>query len=177
MGALVQTLDSKEVDLLLKMMIVKIDTREQKNEHIVEFLDSRGIAWQSCKLDAGDYGAFIPATEGITDRPLHLNAVIERKNSLDELAQTVKERNRFENELSRAKRRDTRFIIMVEDGSYSGMIRKQYRSEYAAKALTGSLMAFEARYNVSIQHVAKADAGHYMYYWLYYQFREALLSM
>ncbi|KGI83846.1 hypothetical protein JY98_15450 [Exiguobacterium mexicanum] len=177
MGSLVQTLDAKEVDLLLKMMIIKIDTREQKNEHIVEFLDSRGIAWQSCKLDAGDYGAFIPATEGITDRPLHLNAVIERKNSLDELAQTVKERNRFENELSRAKRRDTRFIIMVEDGSYSGMIRKQYRSEYAAKALTGSLMAFEARYNVSIQHVAKADAGHYMYYWLYYQFREALLSM
>lgn len=177
MGSLVQTLDAKEVDLLLKMMIIKIDTREQKNEHIVEFLDNRGIAWQSCKLDAGDYGAFIPATEGITDRPLHLNAVIERKNSLDELAQTVKERNRFENELSRAKRRDTRFIIMVEDGSYSGMIRKQYRSEYTAKALTGSLMAFEARYNVSIQHVAKADAGHYMYYWLYYQFREALLSM
>lgn len=177
MGSLVQTLDAKEVDLLLKMMIIKIDTREQKNEHIVEFLDSRDIAWQSCKLDAGDYGAFIPATESITDRPLHLNAVIERKNSLDELAQTVKERNRFENELSRAQRRDTRFIIMVEDGSYSGMIRKQYRSEYAAKALTGSLMAFEARYNVSIQHVAKADAGHYMYYWLYYQFREALLSM
>lgn len=177
MGALVQTLDAKEVDLLLKMMMIKIDTREQKNEHIVEFLDSRGITWQSCKLDAGDYGAFIPATEGITDRPLHLNAVIERKNSLDELAQTVKERNRFENELTRAKRRDTRLIIMVEDGSYSGMIRKQYRSEYAAKALTGSLMAFEARYNVSIQHVAKADAGHYMYYWLYYQFREALRSM
>lgn len=177
MSALVQTLDAKEVDLLLKMMIIKIDTREQKNEHIVEFLDSRGIAWQSCKLDAGDYGAYIPATEGVTERPLHLNAAIERKNSLDELAQTVKERNRFENELSRAKRRDTRLIIMVEDGSYSGMIRKQYRSEYAAKALTGSLMAFEARYNVPVQHVAKADAGHYMYYWLYYQFREALLAM
>lgn len=178
MTTAIQTLRKKDIDFLLKQIVIKVDTREQENKHITDFFNGRGIKWESTKLEAGDYSAFIPpAPEIHFYREFHLNAAIERKNSLDELAQTVKERARFEHELFRAKDKGTRFKIVVEDGDYSELIRGKYRSEYAPKALTASLMAFEARYNVPLLHVAKADAGHYIYNWLLYQFREALLSI
>ena len=44
---------------------------------------------------------------------MYLNAAIERKNGVDELVQSIKDRSRFENELIRASRHP--FTLLVED--------------------------------------------------------------
>ncbi|WP_313635723.1 ERCC4 domain-containing protein [Exiguobacterium sp.] len=166
-----------EVDDLMSRLVIKVDTREQKNEHIISFFDKRNIKWTRMKVDAGDYSAYIPASpESGIFRDIHLNASIERKNSLDELAQSVKDRSRFEQELFRARKKNTRLTILVEGGSYEHLIRGKYRSEYTAKALAGSLFAFESRYETPVNYASKEDAGHYIFNWLYYQAREALNS-
>lgn len=177
MTSTLHSFNKNEIEDLMSRLVIKVDTREQKNSHITSFFDRRKTKWESMKVDAGDYSAYIPADpeSGIT-RDIHLNATIERKNSLDELAQSVKERSRFEHELSRARRQNTRMIILVENGSYSDLIRGKYRSDYNPKSLTGSLLAFESRYETPIHYVAKEDAGHYILHWLYYQVREALKS-
>jgi hypothetical protein len=62
------------------------------------------------------------------------------------LAATIKERNRFENELIRAQH--SPFVLMVEDSDgYEKIIKGAYRSQYCAKALLGSLKSFETRYS------------------------------
>lgn len=49
---------------------------------------------------------------GIT-RDIYLSAGVERKNSVDELVQSIKDRTRFENELIRAAQHP--FVLLVED--------------------------------------------------------------
>lgn len=177
MTSTLHSFNKREVEDLLSRLVIKVDTREQKNGHITSFFDRRNMKWESMKVEAGDYSAYIPAApESGIFRDIHLNAAVERKNSLDELAQSVKERSRFEHELSRARRQNTRMIILVEDGSYPDLIRGNYRSDYTSKSLTGSLFAFESRYETPINYVSKEDAGHYIFHWLYYQAREALKS-
>lgn len=177
MTSTLYSFNKRKVQDLMSRLVIKVDTREQKNVHITSFFDRCNIKWESTKVEAGDYSAYIPSDpESGIPSDIHLNAAVERKNSLDELAQSVKERSRFEHELSRAQRRNTRMIILVEGGNYSDLIKGKYRSEYTPKALTGSLFAFESRYDTPINYVSKEDAGHYIFNWLYYQAREALNS-
>lgn len=98
---------------------------------------------------------------------------IERKNSVDELAQTIKERTRFENELIRSQA--SKFLLLVEDNKgYENIIKGNYRSEYQAKALLASLKAFEIRYNFQCVFITPNTAGNYIYHHFYYYVREAL---
>src|SRR5437764_8495291 len=93
----------KEIDSILKSMVIVVDSREQKNKHITNYFEAQKIIYMSRALKTGDYSAFIPKNEelGIT-RDIHLQATVERKNSIDELAQSITDRSRFENELIRA---------------------------------------------------------------------------
>jgi ERCC4-type nuclease len=86
-------------------MVIITDSREQKNKHVTDYFESQKIVYMSRTLKTGDYSAFIPRNDdlGIT-RDIHLQASIERKNSIDELAQSITDRTRFENELIRASR-------------------------------------------------------------------------
>ena len=54
-----------ELDKLLNSMVVLVDTREHdgKNDHILNYFDSKGIAWKKQKLDYGDYSCMLPANE------------------------------------------------------------------------------------------------------------------
>lgn len=163
-----------EIKNIMKTMTIIVDTREQRNEHILNYLKKKKVPYRTEKLDYGDYSAVIPANKeyGIV-RELHFPIAIERKNSVDELANTIKERTRFENELIRAQR--GKFHLMVEDGDgYNNLIFGRYRSKYGEKALLGSLKAFEARYNFSTAYIDRLTAGNYIYHHLYYSVREYL---
>lgn len=71
-----------------------------------------------------------------------------RKNGVDELVQSIKDRSRSENELIRASRHP--FTLLVEDlEGYQKILIGKYRSKYEPKALLGSLKTFEVRYNFS----------------------------
>jgi hypothetical protein len=101
---------------------------------------------------------------------------VERKNSVDELAQTIKERTRFENELIRGKKLS--FLLMVEDpNGYENLILGKYQSQYEPKALLGSLKSFETRYGFSTVFIPKKAAGNYLYHHFYYYVRNYLKGM
>ncbi|MEW5552119.1 ERCC4 domain-containing protein [Peribacillus frigoritolerans] len=163
-----------EIMQLLASMVILVDTREQQNSHILKYFDSSKIPYKQKKLDYGDYSSYLPKNEELgIQRDIFLSAAIERKNSVDELAATIKERNRFENELIRSQ--NAPFVLMIEDShGYEKIIKGEYRSQYSAKALLASLKSFETRYGFQSVFIAPQTAGNYLYYHFYYMFRNML---
>ncbi|RDU34723.1 nuclease [Neobacillus piezotolerans] len=167
----------KEIGELLKSIVILVDTREQKNEHIIQYFDSKKIPYLSNKQDTGDYAVMLPKNEVLgIHRDIHFPIAIERKNSVDELAQTIKERTRFENELIRSNK--LKFLLMVEDpNGYENIVCGNYQSQYEPKALLGSLKSFESRYGFTTVFIPKKAAGNYIYHHLYYHVRNYLKEM
>lgn len=98
----------------MNRITILVDTREQENSHILEYFDSRSIPHKNIKQDVGDYSVMLLASpEHGLFRDIYFPITIERKNSVDELVQSIKERTRFENELIRSKSKS--FLLMVED--------------------------------------------------------------
>jgi ERCC4-type nuclease len=164
----------KELKELLSTLTVLIDTREQENHHITNYFDSKKILYKSKKNDTADYAAMIPknAELGIA-RDIYLPVAIERKNSVDELASSIKDRSRFENELIRSQK--LTFTMIVEDpNGYENIILGKYRSQYEPKSLLASLKTFESRYGFATVFIPKIASGNYIYHHLYYQARTLL---
>lgn len=161
-----------ELKKLLSSMVVLIDTREQVNQHIEDYMISNSIPYRAEKLEIGDYAALIPQNiEFGIYRDIYFPCVIERKNSIDELASSIKE-ERFENELIRAQK--SRFTLLVE-GSYSDLVHGNYRSQYNPKALLARIKTFEARYRFNTTFLQnKQLSGHFIYTHLYYHVRAEL---
>jgi ERCC4-type nuclease len=164
----------KEITELLKTIVILTDSREQKNSHILEYFNSKSIAYKENKQDTGDYSVMLTKNEAYgIHRDFYFPVAVERKNSVDELAQTIKERDRFENELIRSQ--TMKFLLMVEDpNGYENLILGKYQSQYEPKALLGSLKSFEARYGFSTVFIPKKVAGNFLYHHFYYQVRNYL---
>lgn len=167
----------KEITDLLKTITILTDSREQRNEHIIDYFKSKSIAYKEGKQDTGDYSVTLPKNEAYgIHRDIYFPLAVERKNSVDELAQTIKERTRFENELIRSK--EMKFLLMVEDpNGYENLIMGRYQSQFEPKALLGSLKSFEARYGFSTVFIPKKAAGNYLYHHFYYHVRNFLKGM
>jgi ERCC4-type nuclease len=167
----------KELKQLLASMVVLIDTREQENAHIIDYLSKKKVNFEVRKLDFGDYSCLIPKNEELcVQRPLFFteSCVIERKGSLDELAGNLTVgRTRFESELLRA--RDANMALMVENATYGDLVRGNYHSKYEPKSFVATLATFSARYGLDVNFVEKELAGNWIYHRLYYAVREELL--
>lgn len=164
----------KELKEILSTLTILVDSREQENQHVIKYFESKKIPFNVQKVDTGDYSALIPKINeyGIT-RDLFLPVVIERKNSVDELSGSIKDRSRFENELIRSQKLN--FTLVVEDpNGYENIIKGKYRSQYDPKALLGSLKTFESRYNFTTVFIPKMAIGNYIYHHFYYQARNML---
>lgn len=160
-----------ELKALLASMVVLVDTREQINQHITGYFDKWNITYESMKLDTGDYAAKIPQNIELgIQRDTYFPFVIERKNSIDELANSIKE-ERFEHELIRSRK--NHFLLLVE-GSYYDLVQGNYRSQYNSKALLARIKTFEARYGFSTTFMDKQLSGNWIYHHLYYHVRTAL---
>ncbi|TCP32161.1 ERCC4 domain-containing protein [Scopulibacillus darangshiensis] len=164
----------KELKAVLDTLIITVDTREQRNQHILDYFRKKDVAFKFQTMKTADYSAVIPQNIelGIT-RDLFLNAAIERKNGVNELVESIKDRSRFENELIRASRHP--FILIVEDlEGYQKILNGNYRSKYDPKALLGSLKTFEARYNFSTVFINPTTSGNYIFHSMLYRAREML---
>lgn len=150
----------KELKELLSSIVVLVDTREQENGHILDYLDKQKIPYKKKKLDYGDYGVYLPANPSLgVMRDMHFPIAIERKNSIDELIRSQR----------------SGFMVLVEDAAgYENIIRGNYRSQYEAKALLASLKAFEARYGFQSVFISPSTTGNYIYHHFYYYIREIL---
>lgn len=164
----------REIQQLLKSLTILVDTREQQNQHLIDYFDSKKILYEIMKLEVGDYSVMLPNCPELgISRDMYFPISIERKNSVDELVQTIKERTRFENELIRSQKLN--FLLLVEDNKgYESILYGNYLSQYEPKALLGSLKTFEARFGFSTVFISKQYAGNYIYHHSYYYVRNYL---
>ncbi len=160
-----------ELKKLLSSMVILIDTREQVNQHIINFFQVNNIPYTAIKLDTGDYSAMVPHFELGIYRDTYFPLTVERKNSINELASSIKE-ERFEHELIRSQK--SHFTLLIE-GSYSDLVHGNYRSHYNPKALLARIKTFEARYRFSTTFLNDRQlSGNWIYNHLYYYVRAAL---
>jgi hypothetical protein len=92
----------KEIKELLDKMVVLVDTREQANQHVTEWLKKSKKPFKLQTLKYGDYSCYLPigSFEGQT-RDIYFTdeLVIERKFCIDELAMNLKDNKTNINEI------------------------------------------------------------------------------
>ena len=155
----------KEVREKLKNMCMVVDTREQVNQHITDYFDQYKIAYESKGLGTGDYSF------KTGDMYCHDEIVIERTASLDEIAGNFTvDRKRFENEFLRAKAQGIKVFLLIENAAWNDIESHNYISKLNPKSLLGSLLSWQARYNITINFCRPEETGKLIYgicyYWL-----------
>ena len=83
----------KEIDEILNKLVILVDTREQTNQHILNWFEAKKKKYKIAKLDYGDYGCYLPAGAfkgQLRDIYFTDDIVIERKFCIDELAMNLK---------------------------------------------------------------------------------------
>lgn len=159
----------QEIKSLLKQLTIICDTREQVNENITGYLDSKKIPRISRKLDTGDYSAMIG------DMTLEHDVVIEKKNSIDEIAGNfTADRARFEAEFLRAKANGIKMFLLIEDCSWSSILAHDYCSKTLPQSLIASMLSWQIRFNITVLFCKPSETGQIIYGILYYAAREAL---
>ena len=161
----------KEMDELISSMVVLVDSREKKAEHILEYFDKKNIKYKTKALDRGDYSFMIPANEklGIL-RDLHFSnkCIVERKGSLEEISGNLtQERDRFEKELCLAPKDK---VLLIENANYSDIATGNYNTKYNKKSFWASIHSFWFKYNIPVffmpdkQYSGLFIRGYFEYY-------------
>lgn len=145
----------KQYKELIKDIVIFHDTREQENEHILSWFNKKGVKHQNKALEIGDY-SFAIDNDWYDDE-----VFIERKNSLDELAQSILQ-NRFKLEIREASLKKHKYII-IEGGSYADILKHNYNSNYNPKAFWNTLMTYQAKYNIHVIFTNKEQIGQMIY--------------
>lgn len=161
----------KEILEKLKKIEIVHDTREQSNNHIINFFDKHEIPHIARKLDVGDYSVQL---DGNT---FERRIAIERKHNLDEICSNLTlDRDRFEREFLRAKAYDTKVYLIIENASWNDVCLQNYRSKITTKSLKASLLSWQARFNITLLFCNQDETAELIYYILYYHVREHLLG-
>lgn len=170
-----------EINKLLKEnFVILYDTREQQNQHILDYFDKSKLGYKKQKVDEGDYTAVITKREDMgIYRDIYFPVVIERKNSIDELAGNICEKkddnrgnSRLERELDRAKTKGLMVFLLIEDkNGKQTILNEDYRSNISKKALEGKLESMQIEYLKGVIYTDKANAGREIVMKLYYGIR------
>ena len=102
-------MDRFEIEQVLESFRVIVDTREQASIRATERFAALGDGIERATLDYGDYAANITLTAGnplydVAATRIYPSCIIERKQSLDELATCfTRGRDRFRREMERAR--------------------------------------------------------------------------
>lgn len=87
--------------------VIQVDSRENRNEHVLEQFNNMGYKYIVSKLYVGDYTLLQKS-----------DVIIDRKNSLMEVANNIcnsREHERFKRELTNAKENNIKLYILIED--------------------------------------------------------------
>ena len=145
-------MDHFEVTEALSTFRILVDTREQATPKAIERYEAFGVPYERTTLSYGDYCGIITVHGSSiydTSSAVKASCVIERKMSLDELASCfTRSRDRFRREIERACSSGSKVYLLVENGSYEGIIKHRYKSRYNPTAFLASLTAWTVRYNI-----------------------------
>lgn len=171
-----------EIVKCLESMRVLVDSREQETERARERYRQFPCKYDRCKLEYGDYAynfQFPNETwlynQSMDADKIYPSAAIERKMNIDEVCSCFgKERKRFEAEFQRAKDHGARLYLLVENATWENILNGQYKSRLNANALTASLLAWQARYDMRIVFCKAETTGKMIYNILYRELKEYL---
>lgn len=164
-------LTDKIISNILDNMIIVSDTREQKNQHILEYFKNNHIRYIERKLDSGDYSFIVP---DYPELELDECVIIEKKNSLDEISQNfTKGRKRFINEFERIPE-GTDVHLVIENATWKKLLKGSYRSKLSPKSFMASIFSFSIKYNIKTWFTGKDESPEVIYNLLYYGLRDKL---
>lgn len=137
-------------------MIIEMDTRNQKDEYVTDFLDSHGIKWIRNKLYAGDV-KLINSTKIIIDLKKDLLEMCGNLTSL-------KEHERVKKEIERAREIGCeRFIFLIKEQKINSIQEvnnwSSKRTKVKGETLAKVMNTMSERYNVEFMFTKKELAG------------------
>lgn len=147
--------DKKELEKIMKELIILIDTREKNFEGAIKYFENNNIKYELAGIRYGDYSAKLPKgiISGI-DREIYFtdDIVIEKKGSIDELCENLKDKApRLSKEFAHLNMYGTRFYVFIDDENFfDNLYTGNYKSKYNSKALRGSLKEILVRYGTQI---------------------------
>ena len=137
-------------------MIIEMDTRNQKDGYVTDFLDSHGIKWIRNKLYAGDV-KLINSTKIIIDLKKDLLEMCGNLTSL-------KEHERVKKEIERAREIGCeRFIFLIKEQKINSIQEvnnwSSKRTKVKGETLAKVMNTMSERYNVEFMFTKKELAG------------------
>ena len=162
----------KQYKELLTHMRILCQTNEQVNDHILNWFDAHGIKYRQKSIGAGDYGFMITAAPELgfpMDTDFTDELFIERKNSLQELAQSLygqkKKRTNgiteyddaFLRELKRAADKKRKYLLVEQPSGWDGILSHDYPNDYNPKSYWGMLHKLEDKYDLHVKFVAREN--------------------
>ena len=139
-------------------MVLQVDSREQKFDHVTKYLDSQGIKWVKSKCVVGDYVNL--------ENPM---VVVDRKKDLQEVCGNVtKDHARFVRELELAKDLGYKMIVLVEEPNINSLSQVptwyNWRRKTNPKAITGRtlykiMLTMSQKYDFEWQFTTKSKCG------------------
>lgn len=151
----------KEYKELLQHLRILCTTNEQVNGHITEWFDKKKIPYMSRALKTGDYCFRIDACPELgfpIDTYFTDELFIERKNSLSELAGSIKN-EAFHYELKRARDIEHKYLLVEQPNGWNGILLHDYISKYNEKSFWATLHTFEVKYGLKIKFFDKENMG------------------
>lgn len=166
-------LTDKIIGEILNDIVVLVDTREKRNEHMLEYFKANNIKYEVEKLETADYTIKLPNFGFLG---LDRKFLVERKNSLDEIAGNfTKDRDRFTREFERVG--DSNIHLVVENATFKKLLNGSYRSQLPPKSFLASLLVWNIRYNCSVWFATTDESPHLIYNLMYYELYEYLKNM
>lgn len=165
----------KEVKDLLKTMVILVDTREKKNQHILSYFDKLGVKYETKAFTQGDYSFCLPKSEEYNiPRDLHFDkeVCIERKASLEEYSTNLtKHRQRLKNEFSSYC---GDMLLVIENGTYSDIAKGKFDTNFEPISYISSLHSVSTEFGVPFIFIDSEYSGMFIYLHFYYYLRNLI---
>jgi len=153
---------------LLTHLVILHDSKEQSNEHILDYFDKIKINHKKKALKTGDYSMMISACPDLgflVDTYFTDELIIERKNGVKELAGNLannQKDDRFMKELNRMITVKNPYIV-VENDSLDDIMEHNYDTDYNELSYLRTLLTWQKRSNFYLNFVKKENMGKFIY--------------
>lgn len=167
-------MDVFDIRYALEHITVLVDTREQPTERAKKRLSEMKFPYERKTLNFGDYSAKCELSDG-TEVDFSASFAVERKMNIDELCNCYcKSRDRFTREFERARDKNAKIYLLIENGSWEHIYNGKYRSRMNSNSLAASVLAWLARYNCQIVFCKSETSGKIISDIIYREVKERL---
>ena len=170
-------IEANFVKSTLDTFTILVDSREQDTLKYHQRLARFSCPILRTKLDFGDYSAQVTLPSGVTFS-LADKVSVERKMSIDECASCwTTSRDRFKREFERARTKNAKVYLLIEQASWEKAYHGYYRSQMKPQAFVASMTTWMARYDTPIVMCNAETSGQLIYDILYREMKEALIDL